>query len=177
MGINREEARRNYQKQANKSVTRAENEYAEGDLVLFKSTHGEYPKISPLDVGSYRVVRKYVPVNYGIEDPATKKSKIVHYDLLKPALFKQNAIWFPGATSDYPHAPLRSRLFLPAGGEPPVPTKTIDRQQFYRNVFSGSDPAPIRPTQPTQGVRLPTSRSGRTLKPVRRLIEDVECEK
>ena len=72
---NREEAWRNYQKQANKSVTRAENEYAGGDLVLFKCTHGEYPKMNPLDVGPYRVVRKYEPVNYGIEDPATKKQK------------------------------------------------------------------------------------------------------
>ena len=113
-------------------------------------------------------------VNYGIEDPATKKSKIVHHDLLKPALSKQDANWLPGAMSDYPHAPLSRQLFLPAGGEPPVPTKTIDQQQFYRNVFSGSDRAPIRPTQPTQVVRLPTSRSGKTLKPVRRLIEDIK---
>ena len=51
VGANREETRRNYQKQANKSVTRTENEYAEGDLVLFKRTHGEYPKMNPLDVG------------------------------------------------------------------------------------------------------------------------------
>ena len=53
VGVNREEARRNYQKQANKSVTRAENEYAEGDLVLFKRTQGEYLKMNPLDVGPY----------------------------------------------------------------------------------------------------------------------------
>ena len=50
---NREEARRNYQKQANKSVTWAENEYAEGDFVPFKRTYGEYPKMNPLDVGPY----------------------------------------------------------------------------------------------------------------------------
>ena len=56
-------------------MTRAENEYAEGDLVLFKRTHGEYPKMNPLDVGPYTVVRKYGPVNYGIEDPTTKKIK------------------------------------------------------------------------------------------------------
>ena len=126
VGANREEARRNYQKQANKSVTRAENEYSEGGLVLLKRTHGKYPKMNPLDVGPYRVVRKYRPVNYGIEDPTTKKSKIVHHDLLEPALSKQDATWFPGATSDYPHAPRSSRLFLPTGGEPPISNKTID---------------------------------------------------
>ena len=130
-------------------MTRAENEYSEGDLVLFKRTHREYPKMNPLDVGPYRVVRKYGPVNYGIEDPTTKKSKIVHHDLLKPALSKQDATWFPGTTSYCPHAPCSSRLFLSTGGEPPIPTKTIDRQQFYHNVFSGSDSASIRPTQPT----------------------------
>ena len=125
VGVNREEVWRNYQKQANKSVARAENEYAEGNLVLFKRTNGEYSKMNPLDVGPYRVVKKYGPVNYGIEDPATNKSKIVHHDLLKPALFKQDANWFPGATSDYPHAPLSSRLFLPAGGEPPAQVENI----------------------------------------------------
>ena len=130
--------------------------------------------MNPLDVGPYRVVRKYGPVNNRIEDPATKISKIVHHDFLKLALSKQDANWFPGTTLDHPHALLSSRLFLPTGGEPPVPTKTIERQQFYRNVFSGSDPAPILPTQPTQVVRLPISRSGRTLKQVRRLIEDIE---
>ena len=173
--VSREEARRNYQRQANKSVTRAENEYSEGDLALFKRTHGKYPKMNPLDMGPYRVVRKYGPVNYEIEDPTTKNSKIVHHDLLKSALSKQDATWFPGTTSDCPHAPCSSRLFLLTGGEPSIPTKTIDRQQFYHNVFSGSDSASIRPTQPTatQVVRLPTSRSGRTLKPVRRLIEDI----
>ena len=124
---NREEAWRNYQKQANKSVTRAENEYAEGDLVLFKCTHGEYPKMNPLDVGPYRVVRKYEPVIYGIEDPAIKKLKSVHHDLLKSALSKQDANWFPGTMSDYPLAPLSSQLFLPARGELPVPMKTIDQ--------------------------------------------------
>ena len=54
--------------------------------------------MNPLDVSPYRGVKKYGPVNYGIEDPATKKSKIVHHDLLKPALSKQDANWFPGAT-------------------------------------------------------------------------------
>ena len=130
--------------------------------------------MNPLDVGPYRVVRKYGPVNNGIEDPTTKKSKSIHHDLLKPALSKQDATWHQ-TTSDCPHALCSSQLFLLIGGELPIPTKTIDWQQFYHNIFSGSESALIQPTQPmtTQVVRLPTSRSGRTLKPVRQLIEDI----
>jgi hypothetical protein len=80
---NKEEARASYQKQANKECL--VNQYQIGDLVLLRRTHGCHPNMSPLYVGPYEIIKQVGPVNWGIVDRESGKTKIVHYDLLQPA--------------------------------------------------------------------------------------------
>ena len=63
------------------------NEYAAGQEVLVKRTHGKYPKIAPNWVqGPFHVVRKIGPVNWEVKEEKTGKSRVLHHNLLKPVL-------------------------------------------------------------------------------------------
>ena len=90
---NKADARASYQSQKNKTIKL--NNYKVGDLVLLKQTHGSNPKMSPRYIGPYVVVKRYGPVNWGIEDQESRKSKVVHHDLLQPAGKIQNATILP----------------------------------------------------------------------------------
>ena len=72
---NKTDARASYQSQKNKTIKL--NDYKVGDLVLLKRTHGSNPKMSPRYIGPYVVVKRYGPVNWGIEDQESRKSKVV----------------------------------------------------------------------------------------------------
>ena len=87
--LNREEARANYQKAANKN--NIVHDYKPGDEVV----HGEHPKLNPLSVGPFLVVKKIGPVNFAIQDTESGKTKIVHHDLLRPAGYKNDASILP----------------------------------------------------------------------------------
>ena len=56
VAANKEEAIRNYQRQANKIVR--VNEYEVGDEVLLKRTHGSNPKMNPLWVGPFVIIKR-----------------------------------------------------------------------------------------------------------------------
>ena len=60
-----------------------------------KRTHGSNPKMSPHYIGPCVVVKRYGPVNWGIEDQESRKSKVVHNDLLQLAGKIQNATILP----------------------------------------------------------------------------------
>ena len=67
------------------------NKYAEGQEVLVKRTHGKYPKLSPNWVrGPYHIVKKVGPVNYWVVN-GEGKGKLLHHNLIKPALKKVEA--------------------------------------------------------------------------------------
>ncbi len=58
---NRAEARNTYQKQANSKTVI--NDFKVGDMVLLKRTHGSFPKMNPLWVSPFEVIKKVGPVN------------------------------------------------------------------------------------------------------------------
>jgi hypothetical protein len=168
--LNREESRNNYQKQANQKLV--QNNFKIGDDVLLLRTHGANPKINPIWVGPYLVVRSIGPVNWGIMDKATKKTKVVHHNLLKPALTKCDATVYPshkqGTCSD---GDLFSRVFIRRDQPPTTDSplvNTLDQPRFAANVLQDADvgnvPA-IFPEASAQASNVST-RSGRISKPV-----------
>ena len=94
--LNRLEAQKNYKRQYDKKTNI--NLYEIGDEVLLKRSHGKFPKLNPKWIGPFTVVKRVGPVNWGIKDSAGK-TKIVHHDLLKPALSKRDATITPSTTN------------------------------------------------------------------------------
>jgi hypothetical protein len=201
--LNKDEARHNYQKQANQSVV--VNSYNPGDEVLLKRTHGDNPKMNPLWVGPFVVVKQYGPVNWGIKDIATGKTKVVHHNLLKPAKVNCDTNIFPSSQLKDCQAslPCVSRGILHSdiiSRQQAVLSDSLDRQRFAENALgmAGSWRVPATPGLITEGrvpatpvrqeeARVPatlpeavsnvnqTTRSGRVSKPVvgSRLIDQV----
>ena len=117
----------------------------------------------------YTIVAKVGPVNYGIQDSAGRQ-KIYHRNMLKLAGERKEATSVPyhgvestpvrEATSIEVRVPWRSNV------TPLTLSDSVNRPEFTENVFrgnqQGSDLAALAPP-------LPTTRSGRTVKPVQRL--------
>ena len=176
INVNRSDARASYQKQANKSTRM--NHYNVGDLVLLKRTHGAHPKMNPYWVGPFEVIKRVGPVNWGILDQNSGKSKVVHHDLLKPALSKQDALITPGEklmaeTPRVSKLHIRSTNNVSSIAADVDNSVQIDRTQFTNNVFSNPNLSShsILDSYP---VGQTTTRSGRTSRPVigSRLIDE-----
>ena len=174
--LNREEARSNYQRQANKSVK--ENAYEIGDWVLLKRNHGENPKMNPKWDQLFEVVKKVGPVCWGIVNFSDGKSKIVHHDQLLPAGIKQDARWTIGGGRDNTETdishPVVGKIHIPNVEHPAPQAQTqhlpqLDKCQFTRNVFN-SPVAQLNNTSVTT-----TTGSGRVVKPVigNRLVDQI----
>lgn len=179
VAANKEEAKRNYQTQANRTVRI--NEFRPGDLVLLKRTHGSYPKMNPIWVGPYLVIKKIGPVNWSIMDPASKKTKIVHHDLLKPGRREQDASitldHSPGA-SGLGESPTitRTTIVVPhqvSASVSPVHSRELDQEGSMRNVMNGpaTGTSQVLTPDPCNGGtnQAVVTRSGRTSRPVQRL--------
>ena len=177
---NRQEARKNYQQQANKS-TRA-NSYKAGDLVILKRTHGSHPKMNPIWVGPYQIIKQIGPVNWAIRDQTSGKTKIVHHNLLKPALSKQDATITPAL--DFSNAITQTSKVLIGNNIPTgtnqriesIPQHQLDREQFTRNVINTPNTdIHVSQSNPPQPAAAQVSRVGRIVKPVigTRLIDQI----
>ena len=142
--------------------------------------------MNPFWVGPYEIVKHVGPVNWAILERSTGKSKIVHHNLIKPALIKQDASILPTSSTRAPDNPLVSRIMVPQSdgsgiGSPNNSGQSeglvLNRQQFTNNVFSGSSinnpPDPLSVPAPAEYVPVQYSRSGRQIKPVSRLIDEV----
>ena len=166
---NKMDASNAYRGQANK-VTKV-NEYKVGDHVLLKRTHGEHPKLNPFWVGPYQVEKKIGPVNWGIIDAATGKSKVVHHDLLKPAGKETNAQLLPHSTQTTKDPVNLSKIHIIPHNHG-NPGMQINREQFTSNVFSNPINVPV-PSAPSVTQNVTTSRQGRIIKaPIRLGIND-----
>ena len=117
--LNRFEAKANYQKQANKNLV--ENEFKVGDQILLKRTHGAHAKANPYWVGPYTVTKKLGQVNWEIKDELSNKTKVVHHNLIKPALKVQNATIVPSTDFSLPV------------NERDMPRLWIDPERFQHN--------------------------------------------
>ena len=170
VALNKVDARAAYQKQANKTVKC--NEYITGDEVLLKQTHGKNPKLNPLWVGPYIVVKKIGPVNFAIQDKVTKKTKIVHHNLLKPAVSKCDAtIFVKHVENEISPKTSKVTVLHNMPKQPQVLSDSMNHHQFRQNVMSAPSPIQLN-TAPTNPY---TSRSGRISKPVlgSRLIDQL----
>ena len=150
-------------------------ELSAGDKVLMKRTFGEYSKISVKwkedNAGRpYTIVAKVGPVNYGIQD-SSGRQKIYHRNMLRLAGERKEASFVPShgietttVSGDTPQVSVR----VPWRGNITTPTLTdsANHQDFTENVFRGNQQGPdLTAAAPS----LPTTRSGRTVKPVQRL--------
>ena len=169
---NREEAQEVYKKRLNDKANTVE--LSAGDKVLMKRTFGEYPKMSVKwkedNAGRpYTIVAKVGPVNYGIQDSAGRQ-KIYHRNMLKLAGERKEATSVPyhGVESTPVREATSIEVRVPWRGNvtPLTLSDSVNRPEFTENVFrgnqQGSDLAALAPP-------LPTTRSGRTVKPVQRL--------
>ena len=179
INANRCDARANYQKQANKS-TRV-NPYNTNDMVLLKRTHGSHPKMNPYWVGPFKIIKQVGPVNWAILDQATGKSKIVHHDLLKPALTKQDATIIPELTYQ-PQSMSSSRIHISSANNNTSRNNIsqIDRAQFTNNVFNTPNSlletsTSLPENHSVEPRTTTTTRSGRVSIPVigNRLIDEM----
>lgn len=130
------------------------------------------------------MIKKIGPVNWSIMDPASKKTKIVHHDLLKPGRSNQDASitldHSPGASAlgDAP-AITRTAIVLPqqvSASVTPAHSRELDQEGFRRNVMSGpvsSSSQVLTPDQSNGNTgQAVVTRSGRTSRPVQRLGVD-----
>ena len=104
-------------------------------------------------------------------DLASNKSKIVHHDLLKPALVKQDATTtLSHIPEDESNAVENSKVFIcpPTNDHHSLPnTCQLDRAQFSANVFN--TPQNFLPSQNLPTTASTTTKYGRTSKPPERL--------
>ena len=168
---NREEAQEIYRKRLNDKANTLE--LSVGDKVLMKRTFGEYPKISVKwkedRAGMpYTVVAKVGPVNYGIQD-SSGRQKIYHRNMLRLAGERREASFVPDhraetiATST--DTPMSVQVPWRVNTSMPTLADAVNHQEFTENVFRGNQQG----SGPPAPAPLPTTRSGRTVKPVQRL--------
>ena len=178
--LNRKEARSSYKKQHDKNTS--VNEFQVGQAVLLKRTHGKYPKMNPKWIGPYTIVKRVGPVNWGIENNYGK-TKIVHHNLLKPALVKQDASHTPSSpvnNSDNVQSPFYSSVLIPSQSvtEDTIQDELQDErydEQSQNNVTDNNG----NQTNINSDFPFRVTSSGRVIKPVvgTRLIDSLSNER
>ena len=141
--------------------------------------------MNPHWIGPYVVIKKYGPVNWGIKDIVSGKTKVVHHDLLKPAKINCDTTIFPSHQkqdnnfgSDKGKNGIYTHVILPRQPKLPVQSNlsdTMNHHSFSENVFQDSRSVPATSQGSTNIQELVRTRSGRVSRPVvgSRLIDDM----
>ena len=166
--MNKKEAAKAYQRQANKKPHI--NQYQQGERVLVKRNNGPNPKINVKWVdGPYFIDRKVGPVNWAVRD-SKGKTKVLHHDLIKKAGIKSDALHTPSEPWKDPEdksqqLPVIHVSLSPTNGVTPGLSDSLDRAAFSNRVFdAGASQVATRSTD-LPNINIVT-RSGRTSRPV-----------
>ena len=165
------ESQESYKRHYDKSSNTIINTFVPGDKVLVKRTSGSHVKLNPkwLD-GPYTIEKKIGPVNYAVSN-SKGVSKILHHNLLKPAL----ELHEPTKTPDFNHLRdmdssqpvsnngINLNIPLRTDNRNPVTLQnTLDIERFSENVLGDMG---VRNNSNNTTVR---TSSGRVSRPVER---------
>ena len=172
---NRSEAAQAYQKQANKNSR--VHEFKPGERVLVKRSFGDNPKINvKWKDGPYHIDRKIGPANYAVRDK-DGKVKVIHHDLIKKAGEVIEASYTPKpavhqeTASHNNDSSIVQMHIIPKQIPQAKLTDTIDKNAFSRKVLQQNTQIPK--IDSSQNENVITTRSGRPVKPVSRLIDTI----
>ena len=161
-----------------------------GEKVLLKRTFGANPKLSvkwkeDIKGEPYIIMKKIGPVNYAIKNSCGVE-KVYHRNLLKPAGVRHDASFeATGKPAEETSRPCTSSIIVRqstsvAQPAPVVGTSdSLDRQGLTNNFFRNNplmSNINLPSSSSVQAAPVPlqrTSRYGRTIKPVSRLIDEI----